>query len=219
MGFISKIKALFKRRKKDEYWFVPENNKGTAFNIDEEESPKKGRKIWAKRFFKSKVKHQSSAEPSVFRDTNTKKSTHKKEKDIAKNESISNPNVNLATPSTQDKDQKIHTGLYYDEEAAEKFASDKATEEIPIKGYTGMFEIKKSKDDRYVFKLYATNRNVIAISQIYSSSKNAMVGINSVIANAPRASIEDQTLKIVSPASFPKWEIYIDKAGQYRFRL
>ncbi len=84
---------------------------------------------------------------------------------------------------------------------------------------TGTFEIKRAKDGRYVFNLYASNRVIIARSQIYSSSSSAITGIKSVISNAPRANIEDTTLKKPIRASFPKWEIYLDKAGQYRFRL
>lgn len=83
----------------------------------------------------------------------------------------------------------------------------------------GRFEIKKSKDGRFVFNLYASNSVIVATSQIYSSSTAAMNGIKSVIANASTAQIEDQTLKSVTTASFPKWEIYRDKSEHYRFRL
>ena len=97
------------------------------------------------------------------------------------------------------------------------FVEEASAEGKPAR--TGTFEIKRAKDGRYVFNLYASNRVIIARSQIYSSSSNAQNGIRSVIANAPRAKIEDTTLKKPVPVSFPKWEIYLDKAGQYRFRL
>ena len=83
----------------------------------------------------------------------------------------------------------------------------------------GKFEIKKSKDGRYVFNLYASNSVIIATSQVYSSSSAAMNGIKSVITNAPTAQIEDQTLKTIATVPYPKWEIYRDKGDQYRFRL
>ena len=94
-------------------------------------------------------------------------------------------------------------------------------EDVPVsaKGLTGFFEIKKSKDDRYVFNLYASNRVIIATSQVYSSSKSALNGANSVIANAEKANVEDQTLKNYTPMPYPKWEIYKDKGNQFRFRL
>ena len=84
---------------------------------------------------------------------------------------------------------------------------------------TGKFEIKKSKDGRFVFNLYASNNVIVATSQVYSSSTSAMNGIKSVIANASTAPIEDQTLKVVTTVPFPKWEVYLDKGDQYRFRL
>ena len=86
-------------------------------------------------------------------------------------------------------------------------------------GRVGRFEIKRAKDGRFHFNLYASNNFMVARSQIYSSSSAAMNGIKSVITNAPKAQIEDQTLKNVTTVSFPKWEIYNDNAGQFRFRL
>ena len=83
----------------------------------------------------------------------------------------------------------------------------------------GKWDIRKAKDGRYFFSLYASNHTVIAYSQIYSSSTAVNTGINSVIANAPKCEIEDTTLKKTVSLPCPKWEIYIDKAGEYRFRL
>ena len=83
----------------------------------------------------------------------------------------------------------------------------------------GKFDIRKAKDGRYFFSLYASNHAVIAYSQIYSSTSAVNTGINSVIANSPKAPTEDTTLKNPTTLPCPKWEIYIDKAGQYRFRL
>ena len=84
---------------------------------------------------------------------------------------------------------------------------------------SGKFELKRAKDGRFFFNLYASNHTVIAFSQIYSSANSALTGIKSVMANAGVAGTEDTTLKNPTTASFPKWEIYIDKANQYRFRL
>lgn len=105
--------------------------------------------------------------------------------------------------------------------AAEKASEEKKVEEAaPAKSSgSGRFEIKKSKDGRYVFNLYASNHVIIATSQVYSSSQSAINGIKSVIANAGKAPVEDQTLKNPTELPYPKWEIYQDKGGQYRFRL
>ncbi len=83
----------------------------------------------------------------------------------------------------------------------------------------GKFDIQRAKDGRFFFNLYASNHTVIAYSQIYSSTAAAMNGINSIIANAAKSPIEDTTLKKPVTQPCPKWEIYIDKAGEYRFRL
>ena len=107
----------------------------------------------------------------------------------------------------------------FDTEDADKIATESESKKVKVQGFGGSFEIKKSKDGRFVFNLYAKNRVIVATSQIYSSAQSAITGINSVIANAEKAAIEDQTLKTFTPQSFPKWEIYIDKAGQFRFRL
>ena len=59
----------------------------------------------------------------------------------------------------------------------------------------------------------------MATSQVYTSTAAALNGINSIIANAGKAPLEDQCLKNYAPRTYPKWEMYIDKGGQYRFRL
>ena len=104
---------------------------------------------------------------------------------------------------------------------AAKAAPQKDAETITESKTTrsGKFEIKKSKDGRFVFNLYASNNVIVATSQVYSSSTSAVNGIKSVVANAASAQIEDQSLKKVTPVPFPKWEIYQDKSEQYRFRL
>ncbi len=83
----------------------------------------------------------------------------------------------------------------------------------------GKWDIQRAKDGRYFFTLYASNHTAIAYSQLYSSSSAAMNGIKSIIANAATTPIEDGTLKKTVSLNFPKWEIYTDKAGKYRFRL
>lgn len=40
-----------------------------------------------------------------------------------------------------------------------------------------------------------------------------------MIANAPKAAVEDQTVEDFAKEKHPKFEIYKDKAGEYRFRL
>ena len=83
----------------------------------------------------------------------------------------------------------------------------------------GRFEIKRASDGRYMFNVRAGNTQVIASSQMYSSMTSCKNGIASVGANAPVAAIEDQTLQTINEEKCPKFQIYFDKAGQYRFNL
>lgn len=121
---------------------------------------------------------------------------------------------------TEDKEKKAPASTKVETETKAAKVEENTPTDAPQKNAkSGKFEIKKSKDGRYVFNLYASNNVIVATSQVYSSSSSAMNGIKSVIANAPTAPIEDQTLKSFEPLSFPKWEIYRDKGDQYRFRL
>ncbi len=69
------------------------------------------------------------------------------------------------------------------------------------------------------FDLKATNGQVIATSEVYSSKDACLNGIASVTKNAPVAGIEDQTKEGYESVKNPKFEVYQDKAGEYRFRL
>ena len=69
------------------------------------------------------------------------------------------------------------------------------------------------------FNLKAGNGEVIASSQVYKAERYCRKGIASVIANAPKAAVEDQTVEGFKVAKHPKFEIYKDKAGEFRFRL
>ena len=123
---------------------------------------------------------------------------------------------NVVTPVKKKEDDVLTSDI-----AADKIASDASSETVKEvrSARNGKFEIKKAKDGRYVFNLYASNHVIVATSQVYSSSQGAMNGIKSVIANADKAGVEDQTRHGFTPLPYPKWEMYIDKGGQYRFRL
>ncbi len=82
----------------------------------------------------------------------------------------------------------------------------------------GKFVIKES-DAGCKFNLVAGNGQVIGTSQVYSSMDACKNGIESVKTNAPIAEIEDQTKEGFEEKTNPKFEIYVDKAGEFRFRL
>lgn len=81
----------------------------------------------------------------------------------------------------------------------------------------GKFIIKPAGDG-VMFNLKADNGQVICTSQVYSSESACKSGIESVKKNR-NAKIEDQTLADFKPLSNPKYEIYLDKAEEFRFRL
>ena len=82
----------------------------------------------------------------------------------------------------------------------------------------GKFVIKTS-DAGCKFNLVAGNGQIIGTSQVYSSVDACKNGIESVKTNAPIAGIEDQTKEGFEELSNPKFEVYADKAGEFRFRL
>jgi len=82
----------------------------------------------------------------------------------------------------------------------------------------GKFLIKNTKTG-IKFDLKATNGEVIATSEVYTQEKSCRAGIASVAKNAPIANVEDQTVEGFAKAKCPKFEIYTDKAGEFRFRL
>lgn len=82
----------------------------------------------------------------------------------------------------------------------------------------GKFVIKETKTGTK-FDLKANNGEVIATSEVYTTEAACKKGIASVQKNAPIAGVEDQTVEGFEKVKHPKFEIYLDKAGEFRFRL
>ena len=82
----------------------------------------------------------------------------------------------------------------------------------------GKFLIRKTATG-IKFDLKAGNGEVIATSEVYSSESACRNGIVSVQKNAPAAGVEDQTVEDFTALKHPKFEVYTDKAGEFRFRL
>ncbi len=83
----------------------------------------------------------------------------------------------------------------------------------------GKFVIKQTKTG-YTYSLKAGNGEVIAIGgEVYSSLASCKNGCESVMKNAPEAALEDQTVEGYVTEKHPKFELYLDKAGEFRFRL
>ena len=82
----------------------------------------------------------------------------------------------------------------------------------------GKFVVKQVKTGM-VFNLKAGNGEVIATSEIYTTEAACMNGIESIRRNAIEAKLEDQTVEGYEAVTNPKFEVYTDKAGEFRFRL
>lgn len=81
----------------------------------------------------------------------------------------------------------------------------------------GKFVIKETKTG-FKFDLKAGNGEVIATSEVYTSLAACKNGVESVRANCV-GGVEDQTVEGFEAVKHPKFEVYLDKAGEYRFRL
>lgn len=84
----------------------------------------------------------------------------------------------------------------------------------------GKFEIRATKNGGYRFVLKASNGQVVSTSQVYKTIVTCKKGIASVKVNA-LAHVEDQTVdeSEIQTLKNPKYELYKDKAGEFRFRL
>ena len=81
----------------------------------------------------------------------------------------------------------------------------------------GKFVVKKTATG-IKFDLKATNGQVIATSEVYTTEAACMKGIESVKNNCV-GGVEDQTVENYEVLKHPKFEVYKDKAGEFRFRL
>ena len=81
----------------------------------------------------------------------------------------------------------------------------------------GKFVVRQTKTG-VKFDLKATNGEVIATSEVYTTERTCLQGIQSVKNNCV-GGIADQTVENFQVLKHPKFEVYVDKAGEFRFRL
>ena len=82
----------------------------------------------------------------------------------------------------------------------------------------GKFAVKKTEAG-FSFNLVADNNEIVATSEVYTTKAACLKGVDSVAENAPYAPIEDQTVKDYATEENPKFEVFKDAQGQFRFRL
>lgn len=81
----------------------------------------------------------------------------------------------------------------------------------------GKFVVKQTATG-FKFDLKAGNGEVIATSEIYTTEAACVKGIESVKACCV-GEVEDQTAEPIEAKKHPKYELYADKSGEFRFRL
>ena len=81
----------------------------------------------------------------------------------------------------------------------------------------GKFVIKQTPAG-FKFDLKAGNGEIIASSETYKSEASCLKGIASVKKNCA-GGVEDGTVDPVVAVKHPKFQVYLDKKGEYRFRL
>ena len=71
----------------------------------------------------------------------------------------------------------------------------------------------------FKFDLKAPNGQTIATSEVYETKAACRKGMESVKKSAPKAKLEDQTEPDFTPCTNPRFELYADRSGHFRFRL
>ena len=82
----------------------------------------------------------------------------------------------------------------------------------------GKFVIRRVPSG-FKFDLRAGNGEVIATSESYKSEAACRAGIRGVMRSASKAALEDRTEPEALRQKHPKFELYKDRAGEFRFRL
>lgn len=71
----------------------------------------------------------------------------------------------------------------------------------------------------YKFDLKAPNGQSIATSEVYETRAACRKGIESVRKSAAKAKLEDRTVEGFPVVTNPKFELFQDRGGNFRFRL
>lgn len=176
-----------------------------AENEDVKPAPKK---TASKKSTKVENINTSTEEKKVAKTT---KEVATEEKPVKASKATKEVPVKEAPVKEEEKAHKAETKTVKDEETVIVEGEGKVH---------GKYVIKKTDKGNFVFKLYSSNYRVVAIgAQAYTTLGAAKIGIQSIINNAEKAPVENQTLKNYEVEKFPKWEIYQDKKGEYRLRL
>ncbi len=220
-----------KQEKSEDLWavaVVAKPAKTTASKdakAEEEKQEVEPKKATAKKSTPKKSTKVENTQDNSTEEKKVAKATDKSTKDEAKT-----TKTVKATKTEPVKEENAPKAKAVKEEVPEKetkatktTAKANSDETVIVEGegkMHGKYVIKKTDKGNFVFKLYSANFRVVAIgAQAYTTLGAAKIGIQSIINNAEKAPIENQTLKNYETLKFPKWEIYLDKKGEYRLRL
>ena len=220
-----------KQEKSEDLWavaVVAKPAKTTASKdakAEEEKQEVAPKKVTAKKSTPKKSTKVENTQDNSTEEKKVAKATDKSTKDEAKT-----TKTVKATKTEPVKEENAPKAKAVKEEVPEKetkatktTAKANSDETVIVEGEGkthGKYVIKKTDKGNFVFKLYSSNFRVVAIgAQAYTTLGAAKIGVQSVINNAEKAPIENQTLKNYETLKFPKWEIYLDKKGEYRLRL
>lgn len=81
----------------------------------------------------------------------------------------------------------------------------------------GKYQLYKDKAGKYRFRLVAENGRTVATGEAYERRASCLNGIESLKRNSG-SSIEDTTIDSAK-IPFPKYQILVDKVGEFRFNL
>lgn len=152
------------------------------------------------------------------------KATDKTTKPVQEEKPVKATKTAKAQKETPDKETAVKESPVKEDKAPKATKTvEKDEETVLLEGegkVHGKYVIKKTDKGNFVFKLFSSNYRVVAIgAQAYTTLGAAKIGVQSIINNAEKAPVENQTLKNYETLKFPKWEIYLDKKGEYRLRL
>jgi uncharacterized protein len=80
------------------------------------------------------------------------------------------------------------------------------------------FEVYKDAAGKTRFRLKADNHQIVAVGEAYEQHASCIKGIRSIQRNS-NVPIEDLTVAGSPPQPNPKYVIYCDSSGEFRFRL
>ena len=79
------------------------------------------------------------------------------------------------------------------------------------------YQVYKDVAGKFRFRLRAANNRIVVVSQAYEQHESALNGVKSIQNNCT-VGIEDLTVE-GPKMNYPKYQVFMDKASEFRFRL